>query len=249
MSWVFEHSTAHLAARLVLLAIANHSDRDGRNSWASVRQLSEEARCSERQVQYALRELESTGEITRVGVSPSRTHIYELPAMQTLFRGGADTAPAHPAPVQPLRPAESAGRKTRRARVQNPSKEGEHPAPEPRTNRPKGNHPSPASPEASNLCELLADLVEANGSKRPKVTRTWVTEAERIFRLDKRPPTEAERVLRWSQADEFWRSNILSIPTFRAKYDRLRLAAMRTTERRTLSVTDRLLAREGLSNG
>lgn len=246
MSWVFEHSTAHLAARLVLLAIANHADRDGRNSWASVRQLAEEARCSERQVQYALRELESTGEITRVGVSPSRTHVYELPAMQTLFQGGADIAPADIAPVQTLHPEESAGRRIRQGGVQNPSKEGEQSAPEPRTNRPKATEERPTSPEAANLCSLLADLIEANGSKRPTIAKAWLLEADRLFRLDKRPPDEVERVLRWSQADEFWRGNVLSMPTFRAKYDRLRLAALRTGERRS-SVTDRLLAREGLS--
>lgn len=137
MTWVFEHSASHLAARLVLLGIANHADKDGRNSWASVRQLSEEARCSERQVQYALRELEFMGEIVRIGSSVRRTHIYELPGMTTLFGEGADSAPAQIAPVQNIQGEQTAGRKIRRTRVQNPSKKGEQTAPEPRTNRPK----------------------------------------------------------------------------------------------------------------
>jgi hypothetical protein len=242
MSWVFEHSTAHWGARLVLLAIANHADRDGRNSWASVRQLAEEAHLSTRQVQRALRELESTQEVVQVGVSPHRTHVYELPLMATLFPLSQEG--------DNLSPVNMSGRQIVQGGATNRPDKGDTVSPEPRTNRPKGNRKErPVSAEASNLCDLMATLIEENGSKRPKVTSTWLTEAERIYRLDKRPPDEIERVLRWSQADEFWRGNILSMPTFRAKYDRLRLAALRTTERRTTSITDRLLAREGLSRG
>ena len=231
MSWVFEHSTAHLGARLVLLAIANHADRDGRNSWASVRQLSEEARCSERQVQYALRELESVGEIVLVGTSPRRTHVYELPLMATLW-GGADIAPEG----AERSGADSAPRKIRQVRVQNPAPKGEQSAPEPSKNRPKGNRPKTLSleehPEAARLCQILSDLIVANGSKKPIVGEAWLTEARRLLTLDKRPFAEAEQVLRWSQADQFWKANVLSMPKFREKYDQLRLASMRSTARR-----------------
>jgi helix-turn-helix protein len=88
MAWVFERSKATLGARLVLLAIAGHADREGCNSWASVKSLSEEALLSERQTRYALRELEKMGEIRKTGTSARRTHIYELPMM------GADIAPS-----------------------------------------------------------------------------------------------------------------------------------------------------------
>ena len=36
---------------------------------------------------------------------------------------------------------------------------------------------------------------------------------------------QAEWLIRWCQADPFWRRNVLSMPTFRAKYDQLRLKA------------------------
>ena len=87
MTWVFERSESTLGARLVLLAIAGHADRGGRNSWASVKSLSEEARLSVRQTQYALRKLEATGEIRKSGMSQRRTHVYDLPKM------GAESAP------------------------------------------------------------------------------------------------------------------------------------------------------------
>lgn len=71
------------------------------------------------------------------------------------------------------------------------------------------------------LCTLLADSVESNGARRPNVTKKWRDEARRLLDLDKVPLANAERVLRWSQADPFWRSNILSMPTFRDKFDQL----------------------------
>jgi hypothetical protein len=131
MSWVFQHSTSRLGARLILLAIANHADLHGRNSWASVEQLAEESHLSERQARYALRELETSGEIVQVAISPRRTHVYELPGMADLWTRteGADIAPA-----------DSAGGNPRQLRGQNPTDEGEQTAPEPsRTvlNRPK----------------------------------------------------------------------------------------------------------------
>ena len=131
MSWVFQHSHSRLGARLVLLAIANHADLHGRNSWASVGQLAEESHLSERQARYALRELEHDGEIVRVASSPRRTHVYELPGMADLWAQAEGAISA---------PAESAGGNPRHLRGQNPVAEGEQTAPEPSVtvlNRPK----------------------------------------------------------------------------------------------------------------
>jgi len=76
------------------------------------------------------------------------------------------------------------------------------------------------------LCELLADTIEANGSLRPTIGRTWTDAARRMIDLDNREPDKAANLIRWSQANTFWRKNILSMPTFRDKYDQLRLAAL-----------------------
>ena len=50
MTYVLDCSKAELAARLVLLAIANHADKLGRNSYASVKALAIEANLSERTI-------------------------------------------------------------------------------------------------------------------------------------------------------------------------------------------------------
>ncbi len=81
------------------------------------------------------------------------------------------------------------------------------------------------------LVDLLVELVVENGSKRPEPNAAWYDAARLLLTADRRDPVEAERLLRWSQEDEFWRANVLSLPTFRRQYDRLRLAANRSGAR------------------
>ena len=76
------------------------------------------------------------------------------------------------------------------------------------------------------LCDLLADSIAANGSLKPTIGKTWTDSARRMIDLDGREPDKAANLIRWSQANTFWRKNILSMPTFREKYDQLRLAAL-----------------------
>jgi hypothetical protein len=85
-------------------------------------------------------------------------------------------------------------------------------------------HPPPP-PEAVALCDLLADLIEGNGSKRPTVTEKWKNEARLMLERDGRPYEEAEELIRWAQADPFWNSNVMSMPKFRMRYDQLRIKA------------------------
>lgn len=93
------------------------------------------------------------------------------------------------------------------------------------------NNPSPATTapppreDVTALCTLLADLMEANGCRRPNIGKGWHDAARLLIDRDKRDPAEIDRVLRWSQQDKFWKKNIHSMTTFRDKYDRLRLAA------------------------
>jgi hypothetical protein len=63
MAWVLEESKSHLAARLVLLSIANHANHQGEQAWPSVPKIAQEAHVSERQVQRAIRELCRIGEL------------------------------------------------------------------------------------------------------------------------------------------------------------------------------------------
>jgi len=146
MAWVFDHSSSTLGARLVLLAIANHADKEGANSWASVHQLAEEARLSERKVQYALRSLTKAGEIRIVGRSKARTNIYELPSV------GAQSAPREPDGVQPTT-AKGALHDSQRVNSS---------APEPST-EPSLNQDLASSGRARNRDELFEAVMEVSG--------------------------------------------------------------------------------------
>ncbi len=63
MVWVFRHSTARLADRLVLLAIADEADDDGTNAWPSQRRIADKARLGQSTVRRAIENLERLGEL------------------------------------------------------------------------------------------------------------------------------------------------------------------------------------------
>lgn len=82
---------------------------------------------------------------------------------------------------------------------------------------------APLREDVEQLCTLLADRIESNGSKRPRITKAWRDSARLMLDRDARDHTEAVQVINWSQDDDFWRTNILSMPKLREKYDQLRL--------------------------
>lgn len=85
-----------------------------------------------------------------------------------------------------------------------------------------------AIPEAQRddierVCAHLADSVEGRGVKRPEITKPWRTSARLL--IDKDGYTEQQIV--WlidrTANDEFWRSNVLSMPKLRTQADQLKL--------------------------
>ncbi|MFE9949334.1 hypothetical protein ACFYRJ_17585 [Streptomyces sp. NPDC005531] len=82
-------------------------------------------------------------------------------------------------------------------------------------------------PDVEQACSLLADLMEANGCRRPAITKDWRDAARLLIDKDGVALDDVLGAIRWSQADSFWRSNILSLPKLRKQYDALRLQAER----------------------
>lgn len=82
-------------------------------------------------------------------------------------------------------------------------------------------------PDVDQLCGLLRDRVLANGSKA-SITEKWRREARLLLDRDQRPLEEALWLIDWCQNDAFWNTNILSMPTFRKHYDRLRMQSRRS---------------------
>lgn len=82
-------------------------------------------------------------------------------------------------------------------------------------------------PEIIHLLDLLDSELERNGSKRPNRTKRNIDAARLLLDRDGRTVEQVEKAIRFAQADEFWRSNILSMSKLREKYDTLRLAAQK----------------------
>ena len=101
-----------------------------------------------------------------------------------------------------------------------------HPEPDPKPNY-VASAPAERRADVDRLCEHLADRIERNGSKRPTIGKTWHDAARLMLDNDGRTEQEVHGAIEWCQADEFWRSNILSMPKLREKYDQLRLQAQR----------------------
>jgi hypothetical protein len=85
----------------------------------------------------------------------------------------------------------------------------------------------PPRGDVERLCAHLAGRIEANGANRPTVTQRWRDAARLLLDKDGRTEQQVQAAIDWCQDSEFWRSNILSMPTLREKYEQLRLQAQR----------------------
>lgn len=90
------------------------------------------------------------------------------------------------------------------------------------------------SNEDMRLTELLISLIEKN---TPEWTlkgnkETWAEHIEKLHRIDGRTYEQIEYMIRWTQADSFWRQNILSTAKLREKFNDLipKLKASATKE-------------------
>jgi hypothetical protein len=79
IAWVLEHSESELADRLVLLAVANHADAQGRNAWPSAEQIAKEARVHRATVFRSLTRLVEMGELVATARRLGKPSIYQLP--------------------------------------------------------------------------------------------------------------------------------------------------------------------------
>lgn len=86
--------------------------------------------------------------------------------------------------------------------------------------------------DVDDLCELLANLIVENGSKRPNVSDKWRRECRLLIDRDERTPDHIEIIIRWCQEDSFWNRNILSMDKLRKQFDRLRLARNEEIEKK-----------------
>lgn len=79
MQKVWEYSDQKGSALLLLLAIADYAQENGRGAWPSVATLADKIRMTERNTQLLLAKLEEAGELhIEVGAGPHRTNLYNI---------------------------------------------------------------------------------------------------------------------------------------------------------------------------
>lgn len=82
--------------------------------------------------------------------------------------------------------------------------------------------------DVDRLLDLLDSELTRNGVTRlPKRNKTNRDAMRLMLDRDQIPEEQIAGAIRWSQADEFWRSNILSASKLREKYETLRAQASR----------------------
>jgi len=86
-------------------------------------------------------------------------------------------------------------------------------------------------PDVDALCNRLVELMIANECKPPEIKKAWRDAARLLLDADGREYAKAMALLDWCQKHHFWRTNILSMPTFRRQYEQMRLQALAEWER------------------
>lgn len=235
MEWVWNHSSARDGQLLVLLAIADNANHEGRNAFPSIAELCRKSRLSQRGVRYALRGLEEAGcVITTPQAGPGGCNRYQV----VMDPAEIAAPPADIAGGQILQDGnlQQQGGQSATAEV---SQIAPVTVLEPTTNPKDSSSPiadatdDPIRGDVERVCRHLADRIVANGSKRPRITETWRKQARLLMDKDGKSEEQVHAAIDWCQNDPFWRGNVMSMPTLRSQYDRLRLAAQREKKQST----------------
>ena len=229
---VLRDSRLSYRARGVLVAILSRPD-----NWAtSAEQLASEGSEGRDAIRTALKELEDADYIERRLVQgeggrwSTQTVVFDRP------QGASAPAPEKPSSVAGSQPPETGNpAPENRPSVSQASRKTTEKEKEPSSSGIADALPDQDSPGArgdvERLCVHLADRIEGNGSRRPTITKTWRRECRLLLDRDQRTETQVRRAIDWCQDSAFWKSNVLSMPTLRQQYDRLRLIAQEESKR------------------
>lgn len=177
-------------------------------------------------VSRSLARLSEGGQITRY-TSDGRPYLH-INAWSKHQRIDKAAKSRYPLPTSDnTQPRETVATPSRELREGSPLGEGE------KGRRGEGEETSaPADPpreDVERICTLFADLCQstATNGKRPTITKAWRDAARRLIDLDGRTVDDIERITRWALADDFWVSNVRSLPKLREKFETLTQQAQR----------------------
>ena len=238
INWALNHAPCENSTqKLVLFALANHAHPDGSSAFPSVARIMRYTLLSERAIRLHLAGLEELGLIERGDASIVASYIHRVDRRPQGWNLRLDKISGVPlVQVVEVRGASDAGNG-----VHMTTERGAGDAPKPYI-EPSIEPSSVFMSEAVELCELLAHEIEANGSRKPKITPRWIQDMEKILRLDDRSFQQVSSAILWCQSNSFWKANILSPAKLRDKYDQLRLQASRDVSHHPLNGLSEFLA-------
>ena len=231
--WAWANSRASNGSLIVLLAIADATDKEGKAEM-SVAELARKARLSDRAVQLAARDLVALGELeVDARVADGNRNRYRMPMVDN-GRTGEESAP-----VKNLHPEESAPVQT--GHPEKPQvTTGEESAPvelfgdvldlgsvvsgrksKSRHSSPKPTRSEPDRPDVDRVCAHLADRLATWKTQRPTITQEWRDSARLMIDKDGISEQRIIAAIDWSQSG-WWRTRIASMPKLREKFDVLR---------------------------
>lgn len=196
--------------------IARHADRRTHRAWPGLERIAELVGVSESTAKRAIAALVKGGALV-VERRPQRTNVYTLLSIPPARIDARDQVTsdltATGCASSPVTPEPEPGRKEQL--FPNPAVAGSRES-STQTSCARAHEPG----EVLRLCDVLAQLVKANGG-RPRITpRTWIGPMRRLVE-DGCPPEEVERVIRWARSDRFWRGVVVNGEQLRRHYDRL----------------------------
>jgi hypothetical protein len=212
-NWVFESDVSATAIKLYLVLRKNGDNKRGVSYW-SRRKLAEQLGTSPNTMDRAKKELIEMGALCQINRKNKdgdwTSNLYHVHTSSVVNCRYLSSSVGRPIPTSGDTPIPTSGEQTNNHI-------------ELRTNELSRTY----GDEIHQACKLLADLIESNGSRRPQVTDRWLSDMERLHRIDERSWEQITKAIEWCQADEFWRGNIMSPGKLRKQYDQLRLAAQR----------------------
>ena len=88
----------------------------------------------------------------------------------------------------------------------------------------KASSPEMPRPDIDGVIQGFSELLKANDVKH-KPGQSWRTSTRLLIDKDGYTPDQILYVARFATTDEFWKSNILSIPKLREKFEALKIKA------------------------
>lgn len=215
-NWVFESDVSATAIKLYLVLRKNGDNKRGTSYW-SRKKLAEQLGTSPNTMDRAKKELIEMGALCQINRKNKdgdwTSNLYHIHGTSTHECQYLCSPVGRPIPTYGDTPIPTSGEQTNNHI-------------ELRTNE---LNTRTYGDENHQACNLLADLIEANGIKRPTVTNNWLQEMERLNRIDGYSYEQIERTIRWVQQDSFWRSNVLSPAKLRKQFGQLQLKSNSTS--------------------